>query len=243
MRGSGAHLSPGPCARWPPGRPDPARGSARPLSGSRPERSARSRKSKVLSIHPTTQFTPRRAFPRRSPAPRTPRATSRVTWPLRPRGGSCTSRTKVADTISGYAVDETTAGLIPLAGAPFAAGDAPDGLMVDVSSRFLYAANSGSSNVSAFSIGEDGSLTTVPGSPFLAGFGFNAFEAAIAGTNHDPIFKDGFQQAKPGRAGWPSHHGAAPWKSKDRTAGLPALTDRSFVSLTITGPRRRRSRP
>lgn len=90
-------------------------------------------------------------------------------------------------------VDDVTGALTALPGSPFAAGDGPDGLMVDPSSRFLYAGNASPSNVSAFSIGADGSLTAVPGSPFAVAFGFNVFETAIAGTNHDPIFKDGFQ--------------------------------------------------
>jgi DNA-binding beta-propeller fold protein YncE len=36
--------------------------------------------------------------------------------------------------------------------------------------QFAYVANAGSDNVSAYSIGADGALTAVPGSPFAAGF-------------------------------------------------------------------------
>jgi 6-phosphogluconolactonase len=68
------------------------------------------------------------------------------------------------DTISGTV-------LSALPGSPFAAGDGSDGLMVDPSSRFLYAANANSSNLSAFSIGADGSLTAMPGSPYAIAFG------------------------------------------------------------------------
>ena len=41
---------------------------------------------------------------------------------------------------------------------------------VDPTARFLYVANRGSNDVSAYSIGSDGALTSVQGSSFAAPF-------------------------------------------------------------------------
>ena len=50
-----------------------------------------------------------------------------------------------------------------------AAGNDPVDVIVHPSGRFAYVANQVSSDVSAFRIGQDGSLSPVPGSPFKAG--------------------------------------------------------------------------
>jgi 6-phosphogluconolactonase (cycloisomerase 2 family) len=57
--------------------------------------------------------------------------------------------------------------LTPVAGSPFAAGTTPVHLRIVGSSVFV--ANSGSGNISAFTIGSSGALTPVSGSPFSAG--------------------------------------------------------------------------
>ena len=59
--------------------------------------------------------------------------------------------------------------LVP--GSPFAAGPEPKSIAVDPSGKFVYVGNSGDinfnhSSVSGYSIGADGALTPVPGSPF-----------------------------------------------------------------------------
>jgi 6-phosphogluconolactonase (cycloisomerase 2 family) len=56
-------------------------------------------------------------------------------------------------------------GLTQVAGSPFAAGTKPVAIAVDSTSGFLYSANQGSSNVSAFKIAS-GALTEITGSPF-----------------------------------------------------------------------------
>jgi 6-phosphogluconolactonase len=53
-------------------------------------------------------------------------------------------------------------------------------VVVDPWSQYVYTANTGSSNVSAFSINFDGSLTGVVGSPFAAG----PFTAGIAASTN-----------------------------------------------------------
>jgi 6-phosphogluconolactonase (cycloisomerase 2 family) len=77
--------------------------------------------------------------------------------------------------VAGFAIDPTSGGLTPLTGSPYTAGAgagaipafSPDG-------KFLYvmdqgATGTGANSVSGYSIGSDGSLTAIAGSPFPAG--------------------------------------------------------------------------
>src|SRR6266852_5136510 len=60
--------------------------------------------------------------------------------------------------------------LAEIAGSPFAAGNEPFGVSVDLGGRFLYTANFVSNDVSGFSIDTNtGKLSPVPGSPFAVG--------------------------------------------------------------------------
>jgi 6-phosphogluconolactonase len=71
--------------------------------------------------------------------------------------------------VSAYIIDATNGALIPVTGAPFAAGQAPFWVTVDPAARFAYVANLGN-NVSAYSIdATTGALSPVPGSPFNSG--------------------------------------------------------------------------
>jgi hypothetical protein len=77
------------------------------------------------------------------------------------------------NTVSGYSITSNGA-LTPVPGSPFAAGDGPRSVAVDPTDRFAYVANSNfvtglSFEVSAFSIGFNGALTPISGSPFVAG--------------------------------------------------------------------------
>lgn len=79
----------------------------------------------------------------------------------------------VADTahnvVLGFAV-QTNGTLSPINGSPFAAGTQPIGLGIDPQGAFLYAANTGSNNVSAYVIDSaSGALGAVNGSPFATG--------------------------------------------------------------------------
>ena len=77
------------------------------------------------------------------------------------------------NTVSAYSIDSNGA-LKAVPGSPFATGITPTSVAVDPTSKFAYVANEGTfgvpSNVSAYSIGSNGALTPVPGSPFAAGF-------------------------------------------------------------------------
>ncbi|MGH8199645.1 MAG: beta-propeller fold lactonase family protein [Steroidobacteraceae bacterium] len=79
--------------------------------------------------------------------------------------------------VAGFAIDATTGALTALTGSPYLAGAgaaaipafSPDG-------KFLYVMDegqtgTGNNSVSGYSIGADGSLTAIPGSPFSVGAG------------------------------------------------------------------------
>jgi 6-phosphogluconolactonase len=57
--------------------------------------------------------------------------------------------------------------LTPVAGSPFAAGTQPVSVAVDTGNQFLYTANEGSNDISAYTI-SSGALTQVKGSPFAS---------------------------------------------------------------------------
>jgi len=80
-----------------------------------------------------------------------------------------------SNNVSAYSIGANGA-LTPLAslGSPFAAGTNPVSVAVDPTGKFAYVTNRGAppafnGSVSAYSIGANGALTPVPGSPFAAG--------------------------------------------------------------------------
>ena len=74
------------------------------------------------------------------------------------------------DSIVGYAIDATTGALTALPGFPVAAGANAYSVSVDPTNQFLYVADDGAANVSAFRLdAATGSLTPITGSPFAAG--------------------------------------------------------------------------
>jgi 6-phosphogluconolactonase (cycloisomerase 2 family) len=93
------------------------------------------------------------------------------------------------DNVSAFAVDADTGALTAVPGAPFAAGDGPEGILVDPSERYVYITHVNSNDVWAYSMGADGALTPIFGSPFAAG----SRAAGVASTNHDLVFTDGFE--------------------------------------------------
>jgi 6-phosphogluconolactonase len=72
--------------------------------------------------------------------------------------------------------------LVPVSGAPFAAGSSPVSVAVDPTGRFLYTANQNSNDVSAYTVNKlSGVLTPVAGSPFSAGTSPASLTADISG--------------------------------------------------------------
>ena len=81
-----------------------------------------------------------------------------------------------SNNVSAYAIDAGTGALTALAGGtgnPFAAGTAPVGIAIAPNGSFVYVANSGTNNVSAYSVNiGTGALTALAGgigNPFAAG--------------------------------------------------------------------------
>jgi 6-phosphogluconolactonase len=73
-----------------------------------------------------------------------------------------------SNNVSAYRIAENGA-LTPVAKSPFAAGNTPYSVGVDLFGRFVYVGNVLTSNISAFRIGANGVLTPVAGSPFPTG--------------------------------------------------------------------------
>ena len=74
-----------------------------------------------------------------------------------------------SDTISAFAVDAYT-GAIVSAGAPVTAGSSPAAIASSPDKRYVYISNSVSNDVSVFAVDPgSGTLTALPGSPFVAG--------------------------------------------------------------------------
>src|SRR6266550_23843 len=78
-----------------------------------------------------------------------------------------------SNTISGFSINTTTGALTPVPDSPFATkGDGSFfgiSLAVTPNGKFVYAGNAGSRDISAFSVGSNGALTAITGSPFFIG--------------------------------------------------------------------------
>jgi 6-phosphogluconolactonase (cycloisomerase 2 family) len=73
-----------------------------------------------------------------------------------------------ANGLSEFAVNTSTGALTPMAGSPFTTGRRPTAVAVDAAGRFVFVANQASGSIGVFSIGANGALASVPGSPFPA---------------------------------------------------------------------------
>lgn len=72
------------------------------------------------------------------------------------------------NTMTGYRVRSSDGVLFRLSQSPFQVGTEPVAVKT-VLNKFVYVTNSGSNNVSGFSIGSSGALTAISGSPFTVG--------------------------------------------------------------------------
>jgi 6-phosphogluconolactonase (cycloisomerase 2 family) len=81
-----------------------------------------------------------------------------------------------AGSIQAFAIDAST-GELTTVGSPVATGIYPFSVVVDPIGKFAYVGNGGinNSSISAYTIGSDGTLTAVPGSPFNGVGFFNAY--------------------------------------------------------------------
>lgn len=77
--------------------------------------------------------------------------------------------------VAGFSIDQTTGKLTALTGSPYTAGAGAGAIPAfSPNGKFLYvmdqgATGTGANSVSGYSIGTDGALTAIPGSPFAAG--------------------------------------------------------------------------
>jgi 6-phosphogluconolactonase (cycloisomerase 2 family) len=86
------------------------------------------------------------------------------------------------NTVSAFSMNPATGALTGgIAGSPFATGTAPASISVDPTGSFAFVANSGSNNVSAYTISNTGALAAVAGSPFPAGTNPTSLFADISG--------------------------------------------------------------
>lgn len=80
-----------------------------------------------------------------------------------------------SNSISGFDINTTTGMLMLVPGSPFSTGPGgpgfSDGISIDCTpgGQFLIAANKNANNITVFSIGANGALAPIPGSPFPAG--------------------------------------------------------------------------
>ena len=64
----------------------------------------------------------------------------------------------------------TAGALNEVAGSPYAVGTGPSGVLLDTTGSYVYVANKGSNNISAFTLtAASGKLTAIAGSPFASG--------------------------------------------------------------------------
>lgn len=82
--------------------------------------------------------------------------------------------------VAAFSINSSTGALTAITGSPFMAGNGPLSVAVDLSGKYLYAANSFDNTISAFTIDPTlGGLTTVSGSPFATG-ALGGFPFALA---------------------------------------------------------------
>jgi 6-phosphogluconolactonase (cycloisomerase 2 family) len=86
-----------------------------------------------------------------------------------PQGALLYVANKGSNNVSGFAIDSSSGALGPVSGSPFATGGVgPSAVAIDSTTSFVYAAEQGSHDVATFSIGANGALKAVAGSPFGA---------------------------------------------------------------------------
>ncbi|HTC95773.1 MAG TPA: beta-propeller fold lactonase family protein [Terriglobales bacterium] len=84
--------------------------------------------------------------------------------------------------VSAFSMNPATGALTGgITGSPFGTGTAPASISVDPTGSFAFVANSGSNNVSAYTISNTGALAAVTGSPFAAGTNPTSLFADISG--------------------------------------------------------------
>jgi 6-phosphogluconolactonase (cycloisomerase 2 family) len=71
--------------------------------------------------------------------------------------------------VSAFAINVVTGALTEISGSPYSAGTEPVGVILTPSGKYLYVSDSLDDTVYVFAVDADGTLTSVPGSPYAAG--------------------------------------------------------------------------
>jgi 6-phosphogluconolactonase (cycloisomerase 2 family) len=85
---------------------------------------------------------------------------------IEPKGGFLYAPDSVNNGVLSFSIG-ADGSLTPVAGSPFAAGTQPVSVAVDSGNKFVYTANEGSNDISAYTVAS-GVLTQVKGSPFAS---------------------------------------------------------------------------
>ncbi len=137
--------------------------------------------------------------------------------------------------LSAYSIDRTNGHLTPVPGANFPIGSwtYQTGVAVHPSNKFVYVAtdrngcNCGTSGVVAFSVASNGSLTPVPGSPFLTGGGNIAIAVDPKGKY---LYTSGFVSSID------TYSVINAFKINQTTGALTALAGSPFPIIPVTCP-------
>jgi len=73
------------------------------------------------------------------------------------------------ETISAFAINQSSGVLTAIAGSPFPAPGNPVMLAIEPSGKYMYTSNQGTANVSGFAISSTGAITALAGSPYPSG--------------------------------------------------------------------------
>lgn len=86
-----------------------------------------------------------------------------------PQGALLYVANKGSNNVSGFAIDSSSGALGPVTGSPFATGGVgPSAVAIDSTTSFVYVGEQTSHDIATFSIGANGALKAVAGSPFGA---------------------------------------------------------------------------
>lgn len=111
--------------------------------------------------------------------------TAPTSMAITPNGAFLFVTSPSTGTVSAFAVNNSDGSIAAVAGSPFtvgAAGATPNWGTIDSSGKFLYVADSAHNAVLGFSIGTNGTLTAVAGSPFASGVNPTHLTVSAGGT-------------------------------------------------------------
>jgi 6-phosphogluconolactonase len=92
-----------------------------------------------------------------------------------------------SNTLSGYyslsgTIQDGGGAITAISGSPYKTGSSPNSVAVAPLDNFVYVANTGSNDISAYALGASGALTALAGSPFTAGDGPSAVAVDPTGS-------------------------------------------------------------